>query len=174
MASFPPDDTVLQESFMAVFTGPESDVILSPEEQEEQARAALRKEVELHVCKSTYEAQANLLMRTNYVYAKDENAYRTDLVNKLPETPSLPVCFEACAKFVPTSSNEDDVTKATGPSSATTAAQQELEAAEQDSAELDKWLSLVEDNHDEVAEMTSLPALQGIVKTLCKKLLYRR
>ena len=54
MASFPPDDTVLQDSFMAVFTGAESKVILSPEEQEEQARAALRREAELHVCKSIY------------------------------------------------------------------------------------------------------------------------
>ena len=40
MASFPPDDAVLQDSFMAVFTGPESDVILSPEEQEVQARVS--------------------------------------------------------------------------------------------------------------------------------------
>ena len=174
MTSFPPDDNILQDSFMAVFTGPESDVILTPEEQEEQARAALRKEVELHVCKSTYEEQANLLIRTNYVYAKDKNGYRTDLVSKLPETPSLPACFEACAKFIPASSSEVDATRATGPSSATTAAQQEIEAAAQDSAELDKWLSLVEDNHDEVAEMTSLPALQGTVETLYKKLLYRR
>jgi hypothetical protein len=31
MASFPPDDTVLQDSFMAVFTGHESEVILSPD-----------------------------------------------------------------------------------------------------------------------------------------------
>ena len=34
MASFPPEQEVLQDSFMAVFTGPESDVMLSPEEQE--------------------------------------------------------------------------------------------------------------------------------------------
>ena len=68
MASFPPDDGVLQDTFVAVFTGPESDVILSEAEQEEQARAALRKEVELHVCNKTYQEQANMLMTTNYVY----------------------------------------------------------------------------------------------------------
>ena len=51
MASFPPDDGVLQDTFVAVFTGPESDVIFTEAEQEEQARAALRKEVELQVCK---------------------------------------------------------------------------------------------------------------------------
>ena len=51
MTSFPPEDRVLQDSFMAVFTGPESDVILSTEQEEEQDRAALRKEVELYVCK---------------------------------------------------------------------------------------------------------------------------
>ena len=42
MASFPPDDTVLQDSFIAVFTDPESGVVLTREQQEEQARLALR------------------------------------------------------------------------------------------------------------------------------------
>jgi hypothetical protein len=166
MASFPPDDTVLQDSFTAVFTGPESEVMLSPEEQEEQARAALRKEVELHVCKSEYEEQSDMLMRTNYVYDKHKSGYRTDLADKLPETRSLPACFAACAKFVPLNSNETDATKATGPSSATTAGQQELESSEKDAAELDKWVSLLEENHDEVAEMTSLPALQGMLERM--------
>ena len=83
MASFPPDDTVLQDSFMAVFTGPESEVILSPEEQEEQARATLRREVELHVCKSTYEEQAPILMTTKYVYAEHNGGYKADLVRKI-------------------------------------------------------------------------------------------
>ena len=40
MASFPPDDNVLQDSFMAVFTGPESEVMLTPEEQEEQQKTS--------------------------------------------------------------------------------------------------------------------------------------
>ena len=166
MASFPPDDTVLQDTFMAVFTGPESGVVLSAEEQEEQARAALRKEVELHVCKSIYEEQADLLMRTNYVYNKHKSGYKPNLAEKLPDTLSLPACFEACAKFVPLHSNEVDVTRASGPGSATTAAQQELESSARDAAELDKWLSLIEENHDEVAEMTSLPALQGMLERM--------
>ena len=134
MASFPPDDTVLQDSFMAVFTGPESEVILSPQEQEEQARAALRGEVELHVCKSTYEEQAEILMATNYVYAEHKGGYKSNLVNKLPETLSLPACFETCARFVPLRSNEVDVTRASGPGSATTAAQYEIESSEKDFA----------------------------------------
>ena len=58
MASFPPDDTVLQDSFIAVFTDPESGVVLTREQQEEQARLALRQEV---------------LMHTNYVYHKHTN-----------------------------------------------------------------------------------------------------
>ena len=31
---------------------------------------------------------------------------------------------------------------------------------------MDKWLSLLEDNHDEIAEMTSLPALQGMLERM--------
>ena len=166
MASFPPDDNVLQDSFVAVFTGPETDVILSEAEQEEQARAALRKEVELHVCKTTYEEQAEKLMKTNYVYQKHKSGYKPNLVAQLPESPSLPSCFEACAKFIPLRSNEVDVTSATGPAGATTAAQQELDSAEKDGAELDKWLSVLEDDHDEVAEVTSLPALQGMLERM--------
>ena len=141
-------------------------MILSPEEQEEQARVALRKEVELHVCKSTYEEQADILMKTNYVYEKHKSGYRPELANKLPEFHSLPACFEACAKFVPLCSNEVDVTRATGPGSATTAAQHELESSEKDATELDRWLSLLEDNHDEIGEMTSLPALQGMLERM--------
>ena len=166
MESFPPDDSVLQDSFMAVFSGPETAVILTPKEQEEQAKAALRKEVELHVCKATYEEQAALLMRTNYVYAKHKHGYKQHLVDKLPDAPALPSCFEACAKFIPHRSEEVDATKAIGPSNSTTAAQHELDAAEQDAEELDKWLSLMEDDHDEIAEMTSLPSLQGMLERM--------
>ena len=128
---------MLQDSFVAVFTGPESDVILSEAEKEEQARAALRNEKELHVCRSTYERQAKRLMETNYVYAKYKGGYKQELVQKLPETPGLPGCFEACAKFIPVRSDEVDITRATGPAAATTAAQQEIEAAE-NLADLDR------------------------------------
>ena len=89
VASFPPDDSILQDSFVAVFTGPESEVILSPAEQEEQARAAFRKEVELHVCKTTYEEQAKILMETNYVYERHRSGYKQNLADNLPETISF-------------------------------------------------------------------------------------
>ena len=55
MASFPPDDGVLQDIFVAGFTNPESGMILSEAEQKEQARAVVRKEIELHVCNKTYQ-----------------------------------------------------------------------------------------------------------------------
>ena len=58
-----------------------------------------------------------------------------------------------------------DVTRATGPAAATTAAQQEMESAE-NLADLDKWVSVLEDNHDETAEITSLPALQGLLERM--------
>ena len=69
--------------------------------------------------------------------------YRTDLADKLPETHSLPACFEACAKIVTLSSDEVDDKRATGPGSATTTAQQELESLEKDRVDLDSWLSFL-------------------------------
>ena len=48
----------------------------------------------------------------------------------LPDAPAVPACFVSCAKWIPTSTEESDVTQATGPSSATTAAHQECLAAE--------------------------------------------
>ena len=59
-----------------------------------------------------------------------------------------------------------DATRASGPGSATVAAQQEFEAAEKDAVELDKWLSVLEDDHQEIAEFTSLPALQGMLEKM--------
>ena len=133
LASFPPSADVLQDSFVAVFVGSENpDVILTPEQQERQAKEAMRREVELHVCKAEYEAQAELLMRTNYVYNARRGGYRADLVAELPVEPSLPRCFEACARFVPRSSTADDATTALGPSGSTTAAQQEREADDEE------------------------------------------
>ena len=41
-----------------------------------------------------------------------------------------------------------------------------MESFEKDAEELDKWLSLLEDNHDEVAKMTSLPVLQGMLERM--------
>ena len=111
-------------------------------------------EVEMHVHRQTYEDQAQLLMRTNYVYRRHQDRYRPDLVAKLPGDTALPTCLEACAKFVPLQSTESETTRTPGPSSSTTAAQLERESSERDAEELDKWMSLVEDNHDELAEMT--------------------
>jgi len=165
MASFPPEDDVLQDSFMAVFTGPETDIILSEAEKEEQARAALRNEKELYVCRSTYEEQAKLLMDTNYVYAKRKAGYKPKLVEKFPEEPKLPSCFEVCAKFIPARSDAEDVTVAEGPAASTTAAQQEKED-EENIQELDKFVSVLEENHDEISELTSLPALQGLLEKM--------
>ena len=59
------------------------------------------------------------------------------------------------------------MTRATGPGSATTTAQHELESAGKDAEELDKWLSVLEDDHDEVAEIgvsQSKQILSGGVK----------
>ena len=47
-------------------------------------------------------------------------------------------------------SDADDVTRATGPAASTTAAQQEKEDAE-NIDELDKFVSVLEENHDEIA-----------------------
>ena len=170
MDSFPPSDEVLRDSFMAVFTGPEREnVIVTAEQQEEQARAAMRREVELHVEKGEYEMQAAFLVKHNYKYkevAEERAGYRQDLVDKLPSTRSLPTCLEACAKFVPDRSDAVDSTKATGPSTSTTAAQQEMQAAEHDAEELDKWISMLDEKQDEVEELTSLPALQGLLERM--------
>ena len=113
------------------------------ERQEAMARSAMRREVALHVEKAEYEQQAAFLMHHNYKYkavAEDRSGYRQDLVDKLPETRALPSCLEACAKFVPERSDAVDVTKAHGPSTSTTAAQQEFEAEDHDEEQLDKWL----------------------------------
>ena len=62
-------------------------------------------------------------------------------------------------------SDADDVTRATGPAASTTAAQQEKEDAE-NIEELDKFVSVLDENHDEIAEMTSLPVLQGLLERM--------
>ena len=80
MESFPPSEEALQDTFVAVFTGPERP---TPEEQEaidgdgadaerrreEIARQRLKKEVELMVSREEFDQQAQYLRETNYVYA---------------------------------------------------------------------------------------------------------
>ena len=62
-------------------------------------------------------------------------------------------------------SDADDVTRAQGPAASTTAAQKEKEDAE-NMEELDRFVSVLEENHDEIAETTSLPALQGLLERM--------
>ena len=79
LSEFPPSDDVLQDSFVAVFTGPEtptpaeSRIIhgnskADAEARTKMAQTALRKEIHLHVEKELLDQQATLLMKTNYVY----------------------------------------------------------------------------------------------------------
>ena len=132
------------------------------EKREEMARRALRREVELQVDKKLLDAQARLLIETNYVYKKAH--YRTDLVERLAEEPEVPEVFQACAKFVPVDAAMDDESKASGPASATTAGEQEREAASDDGI-LDStpWLSLLDDEQTHAADISSLPALQTLL-----------
>ena len=168
MRSFPPENQVAQDIFAAVFSGPEkpSDDRLTAAQQAELAREALRKEVQFRVEKSLFDRQARRLLETNYVY-REHGSYRRDLVDAFPEEPAVPECLLACAKFVPVSETETDMLQARGPSTSTTGAEQELEAAgAEDAAELVRWLSLVEEQQDDVAELTSLPALQGLLERM--------
>ena len=163
MRSFPPEQEVVQDTFAAVFSGPEktSGERLTVAEQEELAREALRKEVQFRVDKPLFDRQARRLLETNYVY-REHGSYRRDLVDSFPDEPGVPACLLACAKFVPVSATETDLLQARGPSSSTTGAEQELEAAgAEDAAELVRWMSLVDEQQDDVAELTSLPALHG-------------
>ena len=168
MRSFPPEQEVVQDTFAAVFSGPEktSGERLTVAQQEELAREALRKEVQFRVDKPLFDRQARRLLETNYVY-REHGSYRRDLVDSFPDEPGVPGCLLACAKFVPVSATETDMLQARGPSSSTTGAEQELEAAgAEDAAELVRWMSLVDEQQDDVAELTSLPALQGLLQRM--------
>ena len=168
MREFPPSGNELQDTFVAVFTGPEQSmgVQLTEQQQDEMARRALRKEVEFQIDKKILDEQAVLLMATNYVYTT-RATYRKDRLADYPDQRAVPACIEACAKFIPTTSTKEDSTQAHGPSSSTTAALQEQEAAEaEDAAELTKWMSVVDEQQDDVVEMTSLPAMQGLLERM--------
>jgi len=155
MESFPPSTEDLRDTFVAVFTGPEHP---TADEQEaidgedkksedrrlQMAQQRLKKEVELAVSRGEFEAQARRLQETNQVYADAQ--YVRKHVDDLPETPAVPSCFTACARFVRVDPYDEDVVKASGPASATTAGEQESAAgAAADAAELDKWLSVVDE-----------------------------
>ena len=166
MKSFPPEPDVVKDTFVAVFSGPDEEAGFKLTEEQQHAKAlhAMRREVGLQVDKGLFDEQAMHLRQTNYVYADAQ--YRQDLVTEFPDQTAVPSCLEACARFVPTRAGEEDVTQARGPASSTTAAAQEQEAIEEDDVELTKWLSIAEEQLDEVAEMTSLPALQGLLERM--------
>lgn len=168
MRSFPPTAEVLQDTFVAVFGGAEGseERHLTKSQQEQAAREALRREVPLKVEKTLFDRQARRLLATNYVY-KERGNYRTDLVDEFPDAAAVPTCIEACAKYIPVRPEATDVTQASGPSSSTTAARQEASAAEeQDAGELVQWMSLLDEDQDETAELSSLPALQGLMERM--------
>ena len=120
----------------------------------------------LKVEKALFDRQARRLRATNYVY-KERGNYRTDVVDEFPDAAAVPTCIEACAKYIPVRPEATDVTQASGPSSSTTAARQEASAAEeQDAGELMQWMSLLDDDQDETAELSSLPALQGLMERM--------
>ena len=98
MTSFPPSDEVLQETLVAVFTGPEDrrQEAMGTAERDRLAREALRREVGLMVNKAQFDAQAHFLQSSNYVYAKAD--YREELVAKFDASPAVPACFESCAR----------------------------------------------------------------------------
>ena len=169
MRSFPPEPDMLKDTFVAVFTGADDDeegIPLTEEEKQERALKAMREEVALHVDKKEYDAQARTLKLHNYVYNDAGVRYRSDLVDRFPSEPGVPDCMLACATYVPTDAALDDVAQAQGPASATTGAQAELGAAAEDAQELTKWLSVLEDHMDDVSELTSLPALQGMLERM--------
>ena len=176
MRSFPPTPEVLQDSFAAVFTGPESptrEEAVAMEGKTEEARKrreqmvrdALRKEVELTVLKARFDEQARLLIATNYVYNGAE--YRTDLVERLPSEQEVPEMFQACAQFIAVDASTPDISKAEGPATSTTAAQLERDASDivEESGTV-PWLSVLEDDQTQTSELSKLPALQGLLEKM--------
>ena len=102
-------------------------------------------------------------MELNYVYNAPEVQHRQDLVADCPTQAAIPACLEACAQYVPTITDLDDVNQAKGPASSTREAELESDVVAEDAQELSKWLSVVEDRHDDVSELTSIPSLQGAI-----------
>ncbi|CAK0817607.1 unnamed protein product, partial [Prorocentrum cordatum] len=110
--------------------------------------------------------EARLLKQRNYVCNDPGVQCRSDLVDRFPPQPDVPDFVLACAKYIPTDAALDDVAQAQGPASATIGAQAEMSAAAEDAQELTKWLSVLEDHMDDVSELTSLPALQGMLERM--------
>ena len=169
MRSFPPEDDMLRDTFVAVFAGPDDDeegCPLTEEQKLDRALKAMREEVALRVDKVEFDKQARFLKRHNYVYNGPAVQYRADLVDRFPSQADVPECMLACAKYIPTEPTLDDVTQAQGPASATTGAQAEIDATVEDAQELCNWMSVVEESLDDVSELTSIPAAQGMIERM--------
>ena len=174
LAEFPPSADVLQDSFVAVFTGPEKPTAAQErimqgasaadqKAQKDMAVQALRKEVELWVEKEELNQQARHLMETNYVY-HDSATYRHDLVQDMPAGRQLPAVFEAAATFVKVDDGLDDSTRAHGPATSTSTAQQEADADE--AGQGGQWMSVVDESTEDTLEMSKLPALQAMLERM--------
>ena len=91
-------------------------------------------------------------------------------MDRLPQQREVPEIFQACAKFVSVDPETADVSKAEGPASSTTAAQQEREAADPDDAAGSvPWLSVLDDDQTQTSELSKIPALQGCLEKMEKQ-----
>ena len=73
----------------------------------------------------------------------------------------------ACARFVKVNPDEEDVKQAGGPATSTTAGEQEAAAAAAaDAAELVKWLSVIDEDTADAAELSTLPSLQRLLERM--------
>ena len=138
LSQFPPTTQELQDSFVAVFTGPSDP---TPEERaviqersvnaraqkDDMARAVMSSEVQFQVNKELFDKQAKHLLKTNYVY-KEHAGYREELVKQLSDEPRVPECFTACARFVDIDEDVSNIKRDQGPDAATTGAADEEEA----------------------------------------------
>ena len=74
-----------------------------------------------------------------------------------------PAC--AVAKFVQVGPGVEDVTRAEGPASSTTAGEQDREADDGASNSV-PWMSVIEDNMAKSSKLSQLPALQTLLDKL--------
>ena len=117
--------------------------------QKNMAVQALRKEVELWVDKEEFDRQSRYLMETNYVY-HDSATYRQDRVHDMPAGKHLPSVFEAAATFVKVDNGLDDATRAHGPATSTSTAQQEADADEPGQG--GQWMSVVDESTEDTLD----------------------
>ena len=69
----------------------------------------------------------------------------------------VPECFLACAKFILVRTDGEDVIRADGPASSRTAPQQEIDGlALNEPAELMQWMSVVDEQDEDVAGISCI------------------